>query len=311
MTTSGMDSFCALALAFGRERGRRVPPPCRISASGGARSHARVTVCTRTSTAATGPCSPRTPASTAGSSPPCAPPRSTAGRAARSCRPSGRTCGSTRRRRRPRRPGSGPASAAGPTPRPGRRSGTPAPTCRRRAMRLIADGVIDRDGVAGLALHLGYSTRQIERHLLAEVGAGPLALARAQRAQTARLLIETTALPMARWRSPPGSPASASSTTPCARCSPSRPPSCACEAPSAAPGRRPRRRRHAAPPFRAPLAPTTSFGHLAALRCRGWRSSATAPTAAPFACPTATASSPCAPTRITSAASSPRGPTGT
>ena len=65
-----------------------------------------------------------------------------------------------------------------------------------RAMRLIADGVVDRDGVPGLAARLGYSARQVERQLLAELGAGPLALARAQRAQTARLLIETTALPM-------------------------------------------------------------------------------------------------------------------
>ncbi|MFF8779397.1 AlkA N-terminal domain-containing protein [Streptomyces sp. NPDC015140] len=66
-----------------------------------------------------------------------------------------------------------------------------------RAMRLIADGVVDREGVPGLAARLGYSTRQIERQLLAELGAGPLALARAQRAQTARVLIETTPLPMA------------------------------------------------------------------------------------------------------------------
>ncbi|MFG2142303.1 AlkA N-terminal domain-containing protein [Streptomyces sp. NPDC048650] len=66
-----------------------------------------------------------------------------------------------------------------------------------RAMRLIADGVVDREGVPGLAARLGYSTRQIERQLLAELGAGPLALARAQRAQTARLLVETTAVPMA------------------------------------------------------------------------------------------------------------------
>jgi AraC family transcriptional regulator of adaptative response / DNA-3-methyladenine glycosylase II len=65
-----------------------------------------------------------------------------------------------------------------------------------RAMRFIADGVVDREGVAGLAARLGYSVRQVERQLLAELGAGPLALARAQRAQTARLLIETTALPM-------------------------------------------------------------------------------------------------------------------
>src|ERR1019366_889354 len=66
-----------------------------------------------------------------------------------------------------------------------------------RAMRLIADGIIDRDGVPGLAASLGYSVRQVERQLRAELGAGPLAIARAQRSQTARLLIETTSLPMA------------------------------------------------------------------------------------------------------------------
>lgn len=64
-----------------------------------------------------------------------------------------------------------------------------------RTMRLIADGTVDREGVGGLAAHLGYTTRQLERLLQAEVGAGPLALARAQRAQTARLLVETTDLP--------------------------------------------------------------------------------------------------------------------
>jgi AraC family transcriptional regulator, regulatory protein of adaptative response / DNA-3-methyladenine glycosylase II len=65
-----------------------------------------------------------------------------------------------------------------------------------RALRLIADGVIDRDGVSGLAGRLGYSERQLQRTLVAEVGAGPLALARAQRAQTARVLLETTDLPV-------------------------------------------------------------------------------------------------------------------
>ena len=65
-----------------------------------------------------------------------------------------------------------------------------------RAMRLIADGVVDREGVTGLASRLGYSVRQIQRELSAEVGAGPLALARAQRAQTARVLLETSALSM-------------------------------------------------------------------------------------------------------------------
>ena len=65
-----------------------------------------------------------------------------------------------------------------------------------RAMRLIADGVVDRDGVAGLARRLGYSERQLNRQLRNEVGAGPLAVARAQRAQTARLLIEGTDVAM-------------------------------------------------------------------------------------------------------------------
>ena len=64
-----------------------------------------------------------------------------------------------------------------------------------RAMRLIADGTVDREGVTGLAARVGYTTRQLERMLQAEVGANPLALARAQRAQTARVLIETTELP--------------------------------------------------------------------------------------------------------------------
>ncbi len=65
-----------------------------------------------------------------------------------------------------------------------------------RAMRLIADGVVDREGVGGLASRLGYSERHVHRQLLGTVGAGPLALARAQRAQTARILLETTTLPI-------------------------------------------------------------------------------------------------------------------
>ncbi|HLI44195.1 MAG TPA: AlkA N-terminal domain-containing protein [Acidimicrobiales bacterium] len=59
-----------------------------------------------------------------------------------------------------------------------------------RAMQAIADGIVDREGVSGLAASLGYSTRQLNRLLLAEVGAGPLELARAQRAQIARVLLE-------------------------------------------------------------------------------------------------------------------------
>lgn len=66
-----------------------------------------------------------------------------------------------------------------------------------RAMRLIADGVVERDGVPGLAARLGYTTRHLTRVLVRELGAGPLALARAQRAQTARTLLTGTGMPMA------------------------------------------------------------------------------------------------------------------
>jgi AraC family transcriptional regulator of adaptative response / DNA-3-methyladenine glycosylase II len=79
--------------------------------------------------------------------------------------------------------------------------GSPDWNCRAdlasRAMRLICDGLVERVGVPGLAARLGYSERHLNRVLTAELGAGPLALARAHRAHTARLLIETTALGMA------------------------------------------------------------------------------------------------------------------
>lgn len=64
-----------------------------------------------------------------------------------------------------------------------------------RAMRLIADGVVEREGVPGLAARLGYSPRHLTRLLTSELGAGPLALARAQRAHTARMLLVATDLP--------------------------------------------------------------------------------------------------------------------
>ncbi len=66
-----------------------------------------------------------------------------------------------------------------------------------RAMRLISDGVVDREGVGGLASRLGYSERHLHRCLSEALGAGPLALARASRAQTARMLLERTDLTMA------------------------------------------------------------------------------------------------------------------
>lgn len=65
-----------------------------------------------------------------------------------------------------------------------------------RAVRLIDDGVVEREGVGGLATRLGYTTRHLVRMITAELGTGPLALARARRAHTARLLIETTPMPI-------------------------------------------------------------------------------------------------------------------
>lgn len=79
--------------------------------------------------------------------------------------------------------------------------GTPAWNLRQdvagRAMRLISDGVVNRDGVEGLAARLGYSSRQLNRILTRELGAGPLSLARAGRAQTARTLLVSTAMKLA------------------------------------------------------------------------------------------------------------------
>lgn len=145
-----------------------------------------------------------------------------------------------------------------------------------RAMRLIADGVVDREGVPVLAARLGYSTRQIERQLLAELGAGPLALARAQRAQTARILIETTALPMADIAFAAGFSAIRTFNDTVR------------EVFALAPSElRTRAARRTAPdtpgflslrlPFRAPLNPDNLFGHLAATAVPGveeWRDGA-------------------------------------
>ncbi|WP_138902968.1 bifunctional transcriptional activator/DNA repair enzyme AdaA, partial [Streptomyces albidochromogenes] len=143
-----------------------------------------------------------------------------------------------------------------------------------RAMRLIGDGVVDREGVPGLAARLGYSTRQIERHLLAELGAGPLALARAQRAQTARLLIETTPLPMADVAFAAGF-ASVRTFNDTVR-------EVFALSPSELRGRGGKQQRTPGAislrlPFRAPLNPTNLFGHLAATAVPGveeWRDGA-------------------------------------
>jgi AraC family transcriptional regulator of adaptative response / DNA-3-methyladenine glycosylase II len=63
-----------------------------------------------------------------------------------------------------------------------------------RALRLVASGAVDDEGVAGLARRLSVSERHLHRSLVAELGVGPQALARTRRAQTARLLLDQTEL---------------------------------------------------------------------------------------------------------------------
>jgi hypothetical protein len=140
-----------------------------------------------TRTGATGPCAAGTPGSTGASSPPCCPPASTAGRAVRPPPPGASTCGSTGPRPPHSWAGSGPASAVAPMPLPVLRTWDRRGDLAGRAVRLIADGEVERSGVAGLAHHLAVSERHLHRVLLAEVGAGALALARSQRATTARI----------------------------------------------------------------------------------------------------------------------------
>jgi AraC family transcriptional regulator of adaptative response / DNA-3-methyladenine glycosylase II len=145
-----------------------------------------------------------------------------------------------------------------------------------RAMRLIADGTVDREGVPGLAARLGYSTRQIERQLLAELGAGPLAVARAQRAQTARLLIETTTLPMADIAFAAGFASIRTFNDTVREVFALTPTDLRARAPRNSPQNTPGVLTLRLP-FRAPLNPDNLFGHLAATAVPGveeWRDGA-------------------------------------
>jgi AraC family transcriptional regulator of adaptative response / DNA-3-methyladenine glycosylase II len=66
-----------------------------------------------------------------------------------------------------------------------------------RGLRLIADGVVDRDGVDGLARRLSVGSRHLHRAFVQELGTGPLAVARSRRAALAKQLLEQTDLPSA------------------------------------------------------------------------------------------------------------------
>ena len=106
-----------------------------------------------------------TAGSTGGSSPPSPRPASTAARPAPPSPRSGRNVAVLPvRGRGAGAPASAPAAAAGRTRRPDRPEWDIRADVVGRAMRLIADGVVDRDGVSGLARRLGYTERHLHRH---------------------------------------------------------------------------------------------------------------------------------------------------
>ena len=98
------------------------------------------------------------------------------------------------------------AEAAGFRPcrrcRPETAPGTPAwmgsSAVVSRALRLIADGALDEDGVDELASRLGMGARQLRRLFAAHLGASPAAIAGTRRVHFAAKLIEETDLPIAR-----------------------------------------------------------------------------------------------------------------
>jgi AraC family transcriptional regulator, regulatory protein of adaptative response / DNA-3-methyladenine glycosylase II len=65
-----------------------------------------------------------------------------------------------------------------------------------RAVRLISDGYVDEHGISGLARRLAVTERHLHRLVAAELGTGPLALARTVRLQTARRLLSETSVPI-------------------------------------------------------------------------------------------------------------------
>jgi AraC family transcriptional regulator of adaptative response / DNA-3-methyladenine glycosylase II len=69
-------------------------------------------------------------------------------------------------------------------------------TTVQRAMRLIRQGALDRASVDDLAARLGVGARHLVRLFQRHIGASPLQVARTQRVQRAKLLLDSTLLPM-------------------------------------------------------------------------------------------------------------------
>jgi AraC family transcriptional regulator of adaptative response / DNA-3-methyladenine glycosylase II len=69
-------------------------------------------------------------------------------------------------------------------------------TTVHRAVRLIRDGALDREGLDTLPAHLGIGGRHLDRLFARHVGASPLQVARTYRVQRAKRLLDDTDLPM-------------------------------------------------------------------------------------------------------------------
>lgn len=96
------------------------------------------------------------------------------------------------------------AEAAGFRPcrrcRPEAAPGTPAwqgtSATVRRGLRLIADGLLDREGVGGLADRLGVGERHLRRLFVEHLGASPVAIAQTRRSHFAAQLLRDTDWPV-------------------------------------------------------------------------------------------------------------------
>ena len=85
--------------------------------------------------------------------------------------------------------------------RPEASPGTPAwagtSSVVSRALRLITEGALDRDGVDALADRLGVTARHLRRLFVQHLGAAPLDVALTRRVHFAKKLIDETSLPIA------------------------------------------------------------------------------------------------------------------
>jgi AraC family transcriptional regulator, regulatory protein of adaptative response / DNA-3-methyladenine glycosylase II len=83
-----------------------------------------------------------------------------------------------------------------PEAAPGSPAWTGTSAVVRRALRLIQEGALDTGSVEDLATHLGIGARHLNRLLLEQVGASPLAIAQTRRLHFAKQLLNDTDLPM-------------------------------------------------------------------------------------------------------------------